>query len=167
MSEWQPIETAPKDGTEIIGAFCRDYGSGNPTTYGPWTIRWNGKEWISSWDGWRVISSQTDFGTDYHDPGIEPTHWVHLPEPPTPPKRNEKHAPEMRLTAEEVLIVALMDILAFKPAEDHSDSPHHQIAVFARRRATEALEAWRTNTYVPERKSAGQEAPPSGGRMDE
>lgn len=80
---WMPIATAPKDGTEIIGVFSCDYGyQVTPTVYGPWTIRFDGREWVSSWDGHRVISSQCDFGTDYHDPDIEPTHW--MPMPPAP-----------------------------------------------------------------------------------
>lgn len=84
MSEWQDIQTAPKDGTEIIGCFSNDYGyQDKPTQYGPWTIRWDGREWVSSWDGYRVISSQTDFGESYHDPDIEPTHWMPLPTPPS------------------------------------------------------------------------------------
>lgn len=83
MTEWQPIETAPKDGTEIIGCFCCDYGyQEKPTVYGPWTIAWDGKKWRSSWDGSEVIDSQCDFGTDYKSPDCEPTHWMPLPSPP-------------------------------------------------------------------------------------
>ena len=63
--------------------FSNDYGyQDKPTVYGPWTIRFAGGGWISSWDGYHVISSQTDFGTDYHDPDITPTHWMPMPDPP-------------------------------------------------------------------------------------
>lgn len=79
---WQKIETAPKDGTEIIGAFYRDYGFGKPTTYGPWTVAWNGKRWRSSWDGSEVVNYMSDFGTEYKEPDIDPTHWIPLPPPP-------------------------------------------------------------------------------------
>ncbi len=83
LTGWQPIETAPKDGTEVLAVFSHDYGyQDKPTVYGPWTVSfWRGL-WVSSWDGQRVISSQSDFGTDYRDPDIEPTHWMPLPEPP-------------------------------------------------------------------------------------
>jgi hypothetical protein len=84
---WRPISTAPKDGTEIIAVFSDDYGyQDKPTVYGPWTVSFDGRrqKWVSSWDGYRVISSQTDFGTDYHDPDIDPTHWMPMPPPPAP-----------------------------------------------------------------------------------
>lgn len=85
MTGWQDMGTAPKDGTEILAVFVNDYGyQDKPTIYGPWTVRRDGKKWISSWDGERVIQSQSDFGTDYRDPDIDPTHWMPLPEPPTP-----------------------------------------------------------------------------------
>lgn len=84
MTGWEDINTAPKDGTEIIGCFSNDYGHyDTPVQYGPWTMRWDGRKWVSSWDGSRVISSQTDFGTDYRDPDIEPTHWQPVPKLPS------------------------------------------------------------------------------------
>lgn len=75
--EWQPIETAPKDGTEIIG--------------------WNGKfvtaiSWLSDKDdnghtGW-CCSGYTDGGMLYYlhnalSDENQPTHWKPLPAPPT------------------------------------------------------------------------------------
>lgn len=77
MIEWQPIETAPKD-AEILG-----WGEYMDV---PAPIKWGGlrhgrQGWRAVWDGNRVISSESDFGTDYVDP--EPiTHWQPLPEPP-------------------------------------------------------------------------------------
>lgn len=80
--QWQPIETAPKDGTEILGVFSRDYGyQEKPTVYGPYTVRFRDGKWVSSWDGSEVIRSQTDFGTEYEDV-MDPTHWQPIPAPP-------------------------------------------------------------------------------------
>jgi hypothetical protein len=77
MSEWQPIETAPKDGTEILlrvkkragvtgkylvghymeeGSYCDEY----PPIDKGWYF-WNGCSF---------------------DKASEPTNWMHLPEPP-------------------------------------------------------------------------------------
>jgi hypothetical protein len=80
---WQLIGTAPKDGTEIIGVFCNDYGDQEkPTIYGPWTVSfWSGK-WMASWDDDSVIESQGGWGTDYKTAPIDPTHWMPLPPPP-------------------------------------------------------------------------------------
>lgn len=81
--EWQPIESAPKDGTEIIGIFFQQYEPGaKPTIYGPWTVAFSYSKWRASWDEQRVIESQSDFGTDYKEPDIAPTHWLPLPVPP-------------------------------------------------------------------------------------
>ncbi len=60
MSEWQPIETAPRDGRTILawGALT-----------GVWIVFWNQR--ISSWDD-----------GDYHDNVSQLTHWTRIPEPP-------------------------------------------------------------------------------------
>jgi hypothetical protein len=81
---WPPIETAPQDGTEIIGVFYRKYDETTPPTiYGPWTIAYDGRKWRSSWDGSEVIEYMSDFGTEYKGPDIEPTHWKPLPDTST------------------------------------------------------------------------------------
>lgn len=81
MSEWMDISTAPKDGTEIIGMFWRRYDNDSPpTVYGPWTVAFKKGRWRSSWDGQEVISSESDFGTEYKEPDIDPTHWQPMPE---------------------------------------------------------------------------------------
>ena len=94
MSEWKPIDTAPKDGTEIIGIYFRewDYDT-KPTIYGPWTVAFKGKKWRSSWDGQEVISSESDFGTDYKEPDSEPTHWQSMPTPPASSGIRERTSP--------------------------------------------------------------------------
>jgi len=81
MADWQPIETAPKDGTEVLlwGPYC-----GCPAT-----AQWTGKAWAAYWDGWRVVEYMSDFGTDYREFDM-PTHWMPLPEPPTSLNEPEK-----------------------------------------------------------------------------
>jgi Protein of unknown function (DUF551) len=79
MSDWQDISTAPKDGSELMGCHVPSYG-GIPI--GPWTMRFYDKRWIPSWDGYHVIDYQGDFGTDYKELDVQPTHWQPLPNPP-------------------------------------------------------------------------------------
>lgn len=57
---WQPIETAPKDGTLILG-WDKDFDC--------MIVEW-------SYDRWRCSHD----GEDMYTP--EPTHWMQLPEPP-------------------------------------------------------------------------------------
>jgi hypothetical protein len=59
---WQPIETAPKDGTEIV---CLDEIYGKRWRY---AAVWNGIQWY------------TGFGDSW--PNARPTHWMPLPDPP-------------------------------------------------------------------------------------
>lgn len=60
MSEWQPIETAPKDGTKIIA--CRYDGRVAVISRTKSNI-------------WRELTGNV-WGT------TAPTHWMHLPPPP-------------------------------------------------------------------------------------
>ena len=73
MSEWQPIETAPRDGTQVLL-----WGSYNQSVC---VGAWRRGGWDAMHEGSRVIESESDFGTDYKkcDP---PSHWMPLPEPP-------------------------------------------------------------------------------------
>ena len=86
--QWQPIETAPKDGTEIfifrVGwpwapvAKWTDY-PGNPVLdeneQDTWMCGWLFDEWFTpgNEDGWLGWSDDE-----------MPTHWMPLPEPPKP-----------------------------------------------------------------------------------
>lgn len=65
MPEWQPIETARKDGSIVLG--CRD-----DDAYQPYSMRW---DQVSGWidPDWEV--------------GYAPTHWMFLPTSPSPSKR--------------------------------------------------------------------------------
>lgn len=94
MTEWQPIETAPKDGTVIL-AYC-------PQKIEYWIASgaipeeqhlhiaiaksWPGKEGASVSERW-VSSCISE--PDSYDPGytqsyveVAPTHWMPLPEAP-------------------------------------------------------------------------------------
>lgn len=62
--EWQPIETAPKDGTEILAYRKRDVKS----------CRWKGDCWGG--DGWTYPPAEGMLGEH------APTHWKPLPAPP-------------------------------------------------------------------------------------
>lgn len=86
MSEWQPIETAPKDGTLILVA-GPVIDSSDVAGYVPWKETYVVLAW---WEGSCWLGC---FG-DYHDTGcpicggwfeypvVWPTHWMPLPEPP-------------------------------------------------------------------------------------
>jgi len=84
MSEWRPIKTAPKDGTEIIGC-CQAIEDGQEVYYGAWTIAWckNPAHWRASWDKTPVIEFMSEqFGEEYKSPDCQPTHWMPMPGAP-------------------------------------------------------------------------------------
>ena len=70
MSEWQPIETAPKDGTGVLGYFPELKGYVAPQEFIPmhWS-GWGGGIWCNSTSGHNLLSAK-------------PTHWMPLPTPP-------------------------------------------------------------------------------------
>lgn len=69
MNDWQPIETAPKDGTEVLlWGRCERDGQ------------------FFAYDcnvGWYDDGSIGDKGWTARDLPIEPSHWMPLPKPPT------------------------------------------------------------------------------------
>ena len=69
MSEWQPIESAPKDGTRFLATW--DRARYLVTTEDPVVVRWIA-------DHWKGPAFYPDAaGTPYHV-----THWMPLPPPP-------------------------------------------------------------------------------------
>ena len=64
--EWQPIETAPKDGTRILIGV---WDLGPDVT----SARWNGAFWDMSIQD-EEFCGESDFAG--------PTHWMPLPDPP-------------------------------------------------------------------------------------
>ena len=70
--EWQPIETAPKDGTRIL---IFKYRKGVKTVY---PARWF--EWFDSEYPWQVLCGE--HGDNFLPDDDYITHWMPLPEPP-------------------------------------------------------------------------------------
>jgi hypothetical protein len=68
-NQWQPIDTAPKDGTEILGYWHK------PRSY-----------WRTEFITWRLKSFWNEQGTeawfDRNDEPFPATHWHPLPPPP-------------------------------------------------------------------------------------
>lgn len=71
MTEWQPIETAPKDGREFLAVNAHHAGVSYRVVY----FDDDAKEPYI----WRVEDSQAGF--NHHKDFF--THWMPLPEPPT------------------------------------------------------------------------------------
>jgi hypothetical protein len=67
---WQPIETAPRDGSEIL------VSDGEAVEKVSWAYVSN-----SGSVGW-LINVNVDSGFNYYDQFTDPTHWMPLPTPP-------------------------------------------------------------------------------------
>ena len=69
MTDWQPIETAPKDGTAVLGYFPAKRGFVARQDVVPiyWS-EWGGGTWTNSTSGCRLLDHTT--------------HWQPLPAPP-------------------------------------------------------------------------------------
>jgi len=76
-TNWQPIETAPKDGTQILLCDALD-ADGNPITDGSWGLFVQVAAWWAGEDAWIVYCDMV------RDPPLhfEPTHWAPLPKNP-------------------------------------------------------------------------------------
>ncbi len=71
MSEWQPIETAPRDGGEFLA-------------YDPVSRKFDVCR-MKDWCGWTCVPTQLDNYEGAEDGCFEgdmATHWMPLPEPP-------------------------------------------------------------------------------------
>lgn len=81
MSEWQPIETAPKNGTHLLLFFPHE----NTIEVGYWDCYYaetgRGYEGCSAWCCSEYQPAAMAFD--------EPTHWMPLPEPPELEKDND------------------------------------------------------------------------------
>ena len=73
MTGWQPISTAPKDGTLIDLWVINDMGKGHRVPRCDWD------SWNDCWRQW------PDTDSSYNDAMYDdehPTHWMPLPSPP-------------------------------------------------------------------------------------
>jgi hypothetical protein len=77
---WQPIETAPKDGTRVLGFSAGEWPDEQIST----TRCTKAGEWIHE-----CCVESTIWG-DYDHGRWEPTHWHPLPEPPQSQAEAEK-----------------------------------------------------------------------------
>ena len=79
MSDWKPIETAPKDGRFMLLHVPDGLESGVVTVGSYWKADGrteNGRFALGSWSGWLGMDA------DVQSSWCEPTHWQPLPAPP-------------------------------------------------------------------------------------
>lgn len=78
--DWQPMETAPKDGTRIlIGWFEGKRFRQRAAWWYPSFDQLDDGSWVGAWVDGDIVSSGTT--SDYRR--YEPTHWMPLPAAPT------------------------------------------------------------------------------------
>ena len=78
--DWQPIETAPKDGTRLLLWVERLHSDGEPV-FGSWRVDsgFSGNEeplWLDE--------SYDDFSCGYASCPLKPTHWLPVMDGPSP-----------------------------------------------------------------------------------
>lgn len=73
MSDWLPIESAPKDGTEVF-LWSRDR-----LVAGSWRV----DEGFASKEPMWLDNSYDDFSCGFASTPLDPTHWMPLPPPPS------------------------------------------------------------------------------------
>jgi hypothetical protein len=90
MSDWQPIETAPKDGTWLLlaGGKCEgDEGDEGRIVSGQWAGGTDPR-WQFAW-----------YDSGYYGEYSDPSHWMPLPAPPASPSFSPSVPPAGREAA--------------------------------------------------------------------
>jgi hypothetical protein len=85
MREWQPIETAPKDGTRIL--VYEPSGGLDEVFACVWGVYWPGPRNVPEYAARRANGWVEFDGMDDRQTVDEPTHWMPLPVPPP----NQEH----------------------------------------------------------------------------
>lgn len=87
--KWEPIETAPRDGTRIIRGRPDQNGEDGISVAGYWLEQLeDGVDYMGNDGGFTDVDFQVfqpgrSFGAEsYRYEGRQPTHWMPLPEPP-------------------------------------------------------------------------------------
>ena len=79
MTEWQPIETAPKDGSRVL--IC---GSGGEIDIASYTEQWSVRDYFvrhaKDDDVYKTVKEECGYWET--DVAFNPTHWMPLPRPP-------------------------------------------------------------------------------------
>jgi hypothetical protein len=91
--DWQPIETAPKDGTRVLvwGEPSGHEGEDEHRVVSAWWGRLvAGQQEDENGEGWRFCS----FDGGYYGEVYDATHWMPLPEPPEINAEKEPTEPE-------------------------------------------------------------------------
>lgn len=74
MSKWQPIETAPRDGTEVLACIVG---------FAPSLVRWLSHNGKSMWSvDPETFMDEDHFHEYFMGTSYDPTHWQPLPPPP-------------------------------------------------------------------------------------
>jgi len=72
--EWQPISTAPRDGTPILTYGGKPDADSDEGPFPAIDVIW----WNKNMGGWR----HTSYDSGYYGEHFGATHWMHLPSPP-------------------------------------------------------------------------------------
>lgn len=87
MSEWKPIDSAPKDGTQILGYGLAEWQSGGDSKVEADPARSKLHTLVIFWDApqeweYRTQGRWLSVSNNPYNDVVSPTHWMPLPEAP-------------------------------------------------------------------------------------